>query len=87
MEVRKIEEASRFCNIPSHMILHFINQEWIRPSDLATPALDDEDVARIELIWELYSEMGVNEEAMPIILNLLDQLNRIHLELKKLQSN
>lgn len=85
MEVRKVEEASSYCGVPCDIILHFIHEEWISPSDRDTPALDEEDVARIELIWVLQHEFGVNDEAMPIILNLLDQLNRIHLELHKLQ--
>jgi chaperone modulatory protein CbpM len=85
MEIRKIEEASIYCGIPKEIIQHFIEEEWIHPLDFNTPALDSEDVARIQLIWELHSELGVNDEAMPIILNLIDQLNRMHLELKKFQ--
>lgn len=83
MEIKKIEEASEYCGVPIELIVHFIQEEWIQPLDIETPALDAEDVARVQLIWELYSEFGVNEEAMPIILNLIDQLNRMHLELEK----
>jgi chaperone modulatory protein CbpM len=46
--------------------------------------MDDEDLARIRLIRDLKEDFGVNDEGMSIILHLLDQLNRIHLEIDHL---
>jgi chaperone modulatory protein CbpM len=43
---------------------------------------DEEDLARIRLIYELQMDMGVNDEAIPVILHLVDQLNRVHIEVK-----
>ncbi len=80
---RKIEEASDYCGVPSDFILFFIQEEWIRPTDFETPILDEEDVARVQLIWDLKQKFGVNDEGIPIILHLIDQLNLMHLELKK----
>lgn len=82
MEKKQLEDASKYCGVPCEIITRFIEEEWILPVD-QTPIFDDEDLARIKLIWELSNEFGVNDEAMPIILNLLDQLNRIHLELER----
>lgn len=83
MDDRRIEEASEHCGVPRELIIKCLKEEWIIPLDSETPVLDQEDEARVRLIWELHSDFGVNDEAMPIILHLLDQLNRIHLELKK----
>jgi chaperone modulatory protein CbpM len=83
MEKKKIEDASDFCGVPREIIVRFINEEWVDPVDDDALFFDDEDIARIQLIWELRNEFGVNDEAMPIILNLLDQLNRMHLELER----
>ena len=53
----------------------WILNDWIRPE-----GADGDwrfrliDVARAQLIWELRSDMQVNEEALPIVLSLLDQL-------------
>lgn len=80
---RKIEEASDYCGVPRDLILYFIQEEWIRPTDFETPILDEEDVARVKLIWDLKENFGVNDEGIPIILHLIDQLNLMHLELKK----
>ncbi len=35
---------------------------------------DDADVARIELICDLRQSMAIDDEAMPLVLSLLDQL-------------
>lgn len=83
MERIKLEEASKYCGVPCEIITRFIEEEWILPFDQSTPIFDDEDLARIKLIWEFKNEFGVNDEAMPIILGLIDQLNRMHLELER----
>jgi chaperone modulatory protein CbpM len=44
--------------------------------------LDDEDLARAALIRELLDEMGVNDESVPIILHLIDQLHVLRRELR-----
>jgi chaperone modulatory protein CbpM len=83
MEKKGIEQASQDCGVPREIIIRFIEEEWIHPLDLNETFLDDEDIARIRLIWELHKDFGVNDESMSIILHLLDQLNRMHLELEK----
>jgi len=72
---RKIEEVAELCAIPTEQILIFIQQEWIEPADLELLLLDDEDVARIHLIHELKKDFNANDEVIPLILHLVDQLN------------
>ena len=79
---RKLEEASEFCQVPADVIIQFIEEHWIIPVDAEHKVLDEEDVARVRLIWELKEEFGVNDEAVPLILHLVDQLNLMHLRLK-----
>ena len=45
--------------------------------------VDEEDLARICLIKQIQEEFGVNDESIPIILHLIDQVNRTHLEVKR----
>ena len=53
----------------------WIEQHWVLPvEDEGTYLFDDADVARVHLIAELRRDMGVNEEAMPVVLRLLDQV-------------
>jgi len=53
----------------------WIANEWVRPEDCDGSLMFREiDVARVRLIQELRDEMLVNDEALPIVLSLLDQL-------------
>lgn len=77
-----LEEIIKCCGVESEIILHFVSHEWIRPIDSEKKIFDEEDLARIQLIHELQVIMGVNDEAIPVVLHLIDQLNRLHIEIK-----
>ncbi len=50
--------------------------EWVKPPDVEnTENLDEEDLGRLQLIHELRDRLGVNDESIPIILHLVDQLH------------
>ena len=82
-ELTEIEET---LGIQRTFIVQCIQYEWIKPIQLENqafqqqphlaplPPLDDEDLARLRLIHELITDFGVNQEAVPIILHLIDQL-------------
>ncbi len=72
-----IEEACEECKLSIEVIRKFILEEWIKPSDPEELLFDQEDLARIHLILELQDDFGVNDEAVPIILQLLDQLHSL----------
>jgi len=56
-------------------IERWISNEWVRPDrGDGGYVFRDIDVARVRLIQELRDEMQVNEEALPVVLSLLDQL-------------
>lgn len=77
-----IDEACEYCQLEREEILRFVSEEWISP--IGEKLFDEEDLARMRLIHELQSEFGVNDESVPIILNLVDQLNFLQREMKKL---
>ncbi|MGE4063212.1 MAG: chaperone modulator CbpM [Rhodospirillaceae bacterium] len=61
----------------------WVSNAWVRPDQEADQYLFHEiDVARVQLICELRDILQVNEEAMPVVLSLLDQLyalrRRVH---------
>ena len=77
----QITEAAFKHGLAPDEILQFINFEWIQPLDPKNFLLDEEDIARIQLILELKKDLGVNDEGVPIILHLIDQLNHLHAEM------
>jgi len=53
----------------------WIAERWVLPeSEGSTYVFSDLDVARVQLIVELRRDLAVGEDAMPVVLRLLDQL-------------
>ncbi|MCM2323486.1 MAG: chaperone modulator CbpM [Oligoflexia bacterium] len=69
-----LTEACELTGVKKEFVTHCIHARWIIPADATEFALDEEDLARLRLIHELKADFGVNDEAIPIILGLLDQL-------------
>jgi chaperone modulatory protein CbpM len=64
----------------------WIEQRWVRPLEEDGRYLFDEaDRARIKLIAELRGDLEVGEEAMPLVLRLLDQVYALRRALGELQ--
>ena len=56
-------------------LIAWIESGWVRPARRDGEFLFDElDVARVRLIAELRRDCAIGEEALPVILSLLDQL-------------
>ncbi len=54
----------------------WIEEEWLVPGGTATElAFSEADLARAKLIRDLIHDLGVNDEGVGVILNLLDQLH------------
>ena len=58
---------------------YWVAQDGVRPAGVGVGAgggwrFGEIDVARVRLIHELRDELRVDEQALPVVLNLLDQL-------------
>ncbi|GAB5467573.1 MAG: chaperone modulator CbpM [Rhodospirillales bacterium] len=63
-----------------------IEESWVSPArDEGGCLFDELDVARLQLISELIEDMAVNDEAIPIILSLVDQLHLLRRNLRGLE--
>lgn len=79
----EITEAANQSGVRESLIRKFISYQWVNPADPEDLKLDEEDIARIQLISELKDELGVNDEAVPIILHLIDELNHLHIQFRE----
>ncbi|MFP5078492.1 chaperone modulator CbpM [Rhizobium sp. YIM 134829] len=69
------EEFARDLRIDMARLWVFIDRGWISPLILdGRPVFQDIDLARAKLIADLSHEMGVNDEGVDVVLDLLDQL-------------
>ena len=70
-----ITEIIELYQLNEIFIYECIEREWIIPSNTEEKLLDREDVSRILLIKDLKEDFGVNDESIPIILHLIDQIH------------
>jgi chaperone modulatory protein CbpM len=54
----------------------WIEEEWLIPSEATDEmTFSDADLARAQLIRDLKDDLGVNDEGVGVILNLVDQVH------------
>jgi chaperone modulatory protein CbpM len=53
----------------------WIKAGWLRPSGTKHIDFSEIDMARAQLIHDLRHDFGVNDEAVPLILDLIDQVH------------
>jgi len=84
-KVMTLNEVAKFFGVEQVIVVEMIQHEWVRPAE--ERALDEEDVARIQLILDLRHQFGANDEAIPVILHLVDQLYYLRSQLGFLTSS
>jgi chaperone modulatory protein CbpM len=63
----------------------FVKQGWVRPESRGDQVVyTDIDVARIRLICQLTDDLSIDEEAVPLVLSLVDQVYGLRRELRNL---
>ena len=62
---------------------HWIEERWVRPETASEGYVFREvDVARVRLIVDLRRELAIDEEALPVVLQLLDQVYTLRRRLR-----
>jgi chaperone modulatory protein CbpM len=64
----------------------WIGNAWLRAE--GPPGqwrFEEIDVARVRLIWELRNDLGIDEDALPVVLSLVDQLYAARRQMEKLR--
>jgi chaperone modulatory protein CbpM len=75
-------EVARMLRIEGERLQIFIDRRWLSPSLIEGRLMfRDVDMARAALIADLCDPMGVNDEGVDIVLDLLDQLYGLRLVL------
>jgi len=63
----------------------FVEAECLMPArDGGEVVFTDADVARIELLCELRDDLDIGDEALPVVMNLLDQVHGLRRELRRM---
>lgn len=68
-------EFAREVRVDGQKLQSFVSRGWISPPVLeGRPLFREVDIARASLIADLTDEMGLNDEGVDLVLDLLDQL-------------
>ncbi len=72
-------------NCPREELVLWVERRWVLPlrqdGDLV---FSDTDIARVQMIIELRRDMGIDDEAMPVVLDLLDKLYGVRRQMRDL---
>ena len=61
----------------------WIVRRWVLPSRSGTElAFDDADRARIRMILDFHRDLAIDDEAMPVVLDLIDRLHAARAQLR-----
>jgi chaperone modulatory protein CbpM len=79
------EVLVRYRGLERRELIRWVEERWILPERRAeTWAFHEVDVARIELILEIRRDFAVDDEAMPLVLSLLDQVYALRRQMRRL---
>jgi chaperone modulatory protein CbpM len=66
-------------------VIHWVENRWVLAEQHGDTWLFREvDVARVELIHEIRQEFAIDDEALPVVLGLLDQIYGLRRHLRRL---
>jgi chaperone modulatory protein CbpM len=82
-----MQQAAAEIGVADTDLLLWIEQRWVLPAQQdETFVFDEADIARTRLIHELRLDLMVNEEAIPVVLSLLDQIHALRRALARLNA-
>ena len=79
------ELLARFAGLERGEILRWVENRWVIPDVVGERLVFHQvDIARVELIRQCRHDLAVNEEAMTVVLGLLDQVYDLRRQLRRL---
>ena len=79
------EVLVRYRGLERRELVRWVEERWVLPEQHAeTWVFHEVDVARIELILEIRRDFAVDDEVMPLVLSLLDQVYSLRRQMRRL---
>ena len=77
--------VQRFERLDRRELVRWIENRWVLPERRGqTWIFHEVDVARVELILDIRHEFAIDEEALPLVLGLLDQVYDLRRQLRRI---
>ena len=79
------ELLDRFAGLDRRELVRWVENRWVLPERRGKTWIFHEiDIARVELIIEVRREFAIDDEALPLVLGLLDQVYELRRQLGRL---
>jgi chaperone modulatory protein CbpM len=79
------ELLARFGDLERGELIRWVENRWVLPERHdQTWVFHEVDVGRVELILEIRRDFAVDDEAMPLVLGLLDQVYSLRRQMRRL---
>ena len=79
------ELVGRFEGLDRRELVHWVENRWVLPErQQDTWIFHEVDVARVELILEIRQEFAIDDDALGLVLSLLDQVYDLRWQLGRL---
>lgn len=79
--------CARFARLETATLRHWVERGWVRPRQEGEAlGFDETDVARVALLCDLRFEIQLEEESLPVVLALLDQLYDLRRQVERLRA-
>lgn len=88
MTMRADAVLARFPGLEAAELTLWVERAWIRPecSDTGELSFLDIDVARVGLVYDLRHRLDMSEDAMPVVLSLVDQIHDLRGQLEAVRT-
>jgi chaperone modulatory protein CbpM len=79
------ELLARFGDLDRGELIRWVENRWVLPERRnETWVFHEVDIGRVELIIEIRRDFAVDDEAMPLVLGLLDQVYSLRRQMRRL---
>jgi chaperone modulatory protein CbpM len=80
-----LEPIARECGVAVEELTLWVERRWVLPGRQgAELVFTQADRARVRMIVEFRRDLAIDDEAIPVVLNLVDRLHAAHAELRAL---
>jgi chaperone modulatory protein CbpM len=80
-----LDDVMRLCRVERIELETWIEREWVLPARSASGfRFSEADVARVALVCDLRRDLAIDEEAMPVVLSLIDQVYALRRSLRRM---
>ena len=85
--ITEMEILTKVQGLTTTQLSFWVSEEWVRPAKSKTESsteivFSDVDIARVRLLVMLCNDLEVGNEAVPVILSLIDQVHDMREQLR-----